>query len=281
MQLKSTFRTVMILLTLSLSFCLSAQVQQLPFETSFDTPQEKAAWQSYHTGNSTTTSWNFHDFGAFTAPSCVFHDYNVGASGTDTLIDWFVSPPINLSQLAKITLFIQNAGFSQPFPDSFEILVSSDSPDPETGNYVLIGNLSYMQPLNQWRDTTLEIPFTTPIGYIALKYKTIGASWFTPSFDDILIEPLDNQSINSPNSGYTNQFTLYPNPCSEELYLSQIPVSTKSVQLLDLSGRLLDEILPNSQTNIQLSINKLEPGSYIIRLVGQSTNQQSRIFFVN
>ena len=149
MQLKSTFRTVMILLTLSLSFCLSAQVQQLPYETGFDTPQEKAGWQSYQTGNSSTTSWGYQNVGAFTAPTCVYHDYNVGASGTDTLIDWFVSPPINLSQLAKITLFIQNAGFSQPFPDSIEVLFSSDVPDPETGNYVLIGNLSYMQPLNQ------------------------------------------------------------------------------------------------------------------------------------
>ncbi len=82
MQLKSSFRIALLFLTISSSICVTAQVQQLPFETGFDSPQEKQGWQSYHTGNSTSTSWGFNDFGAFTAPTCVYHDYIVGALET-------------------------------------------------------------------------------------------------------------------------------------------------------------------------------------------------------
>lgn len=86
-----------------------------------------------------------------------------------------------------MALKVRTSGFSTPFPDNCEVWFGTDDPDPETGNYVLIANLSYMLPQFDWLDTIVEVPFVAENGYIAFKYKTIGAAWSTYAIDDISI----------------------------------------------------------------------------------------------
>ena len=68
-----------------------------------------------------------------------------------------------------------------------------------------------MKPKNVWLDTTINIPFVTDSGYIALKYKTIGAAWVTSKVDNIAINiPL--LGINEKDNYNKITVTIFPNP---------------------------------------------------------------------
>ncbi len=279
--MKNSFKTKLVLLTFLLVSLnkVTGQSITLPYSTGFDTQEEKAGWQTFHTGTLGTSSWGYQSFGAFSAPSCVYHDYNVGGSELDTVVDWFVSPAINFTPNATITLFIQNAGFSSPFPDSFELWFSSTNPNPSSSSYELIGNLSYMLPLNQWLDTTFTIPFSSQNGYIALKYKTIGASWFTPSFDNIIIEPDASQSIEK--SPIHSELKLFPNPASSHFQLFNIPVNSTDIRIIDCAGREICHIPTENKSTITIPRNNTPAGIYFVQVYSsnQRIKTQKLIFY--
>ena len=151
--------------------CLTASILfsqglSLPYYTGFDSPAENAGWKEYRTGFLSSYSWGTN--------GSLSHDYNVGGNSTDTVIDWFVSPPLNFTSPGTITMKVMTGGFSTPFPDNCEIWFGTNNSNPSTGNFVLIANLSYMQPQYQWLDTTVSIPFVSDSGYIALNIKLLA-----------------------------------------------------------------------------------------------------------
>ena len=97
-----------------------AQSESLPYTTGFDSGAEQMGWQQFRTGFLSTYDWGYGG-GAFSAPTCLSHDYNVGGNPDDTVVDWFVSPPINFSSPGLVAIKLYTAGFSTPFPDNCEI----------------------------------------------------------------------------------------------------------------------------------------------------------------
>ena len=158
---------------------LFSQGISLPYFTGFDTPAEQAGWQQFRTGFLSNFDWNNN--------GSISHDYNVGGNPSDTVVDWYVSPPLNFTSTGILTMKIKTGGFSMPTPDNCEVYFGTNYPNPSIGNFVLIANLSYMQPQYQWLDTIVNVPYTSDSGYIAFKYKTIGLAWTNYSIDSITV----------------------------------------------------------------------------------------------
>jgi hypothetical protein len=247
---------------LSVSFC-HAQGLTLPYTTGFDSPTQKAGWQQFRLGNDPTSySWSYAG-GGFSA-TCVSHDYNVGASATDTIRDWFVSPPLNITTPSTLTLKVKTGGFSTPFPDSFEVLFSSKKQNPASGNYTVIANLSYMLPQYQWLDTVLNIPTVTDSGYIAFKYKTISAAWSTYAFDNIMVaEPV---SVHSNAIGISMR--SYPNPLTSETTINtSMPLANATITVYNNTGELVKQLDDLSGQKFTLHRDNLSNGIYYLRLI--------------
>lgn len=78
-----------------LSYTGAAQSLNLPYYTGFDTQTEKEGWVEYRTGFQSTFSWSMFN--------AISHDYNVGGNANDTVIDWMVSPALNVLNNSSVS----------------------------------------------------------------------------------------------------------------------------------------------------------------------------------
>ena len=250
-----------------------AQGLPLPYSTGFDNSTQQAGWQQFRTGNDPNAySWSVAGMG-FSAPNCVSHDYNVGANATDTVIDWYVSPAINVIASSQMSLKVRTGGFSTPFNDSFEVLFSSNGADPATANYTLVANLSYMVPQYQWLDTTFSIPFVSGNGHIALKYKTIGAAWSTYAFDNITISsPL---SIDLAAGNSTIDMNIFPNPANASIAVSVNDEQSYEIKITDVSGRAIMRTLTTGKIT-KIDTSDLANGIYFVSLEKENSALATR-----
>ncbi len=255
-----------ILITFLLFFTtntLFSQGLSLPYYTGFDSPSEQAGWQQYRTGFLSNFDWNNN--------GALSHDYNVGGNSTDTVIDWYVSPPLNFISSGSVTMKVYAGGFSIPTNDNCEIWFGMNDPNPATGNFVLIANLSHMQPHYQWLDTTINIPFVSDSGYIAYKYKTIGAEWMTYSIDSITvnsdiaginkIEPINDIIENVVPNPFHSMTTIYFN--SE--------IQNGQLSIYNTNGQLVKSITNIAGLKCQISGNDLPAGTYMLCLSENNT----------
>jgi hypothetical protein len=190
-----------------------------------------------------------------------------------------VSPPLKFTSTGTLALSIKIGGFSPPTPDNLEVWVGKNNPNPSLGNYVLAANLSYMSPNNIWLDTIINITTAYDTTYVAFKYKTIGAAWWTPLIDSlkfktnwasgIFEEEIDPWSIQS-----------YPNPVLHQLSFDFGGVyKNEEVELViySLFGSIVLE--KNIQHNQSINID-LPNGTYFYTSNGTKNNRLAKGRFV-
>lgn len=253
--------TLLSVFATSLAF---AQSKTLPYTTGFDSPAEKAGWQEYRTKVHSFEHW---DYGSGFSGAGISHDYQVSGGATDTVADWFVSPPLKLTSQSKMTLKLQTQGFSTPFPDNLQVLYCSKKQNPSLGNFTVIANLSFMQPQYTWLDTTVTISFTSDSGYVAFRYKTIGAAWSTYAIDNISISALP-VSIKE-NKDSESKITIFPNPFNSNcsIWLSnELANSSPKAQLFDMYGKLIQADFTWQDQTLRLNRGNLNNGIYFITL---------------
>jgi hypothetical protein len=240
-----------------LTIVLRGQITQLPYYTGFDSPGEKAGWSEYRLGYASNFNW--------TNSGQLFHDYNVGGTSTQTVVDWYVSPALNLNIPAKITMKVKASGVTQPTNDNCEVYFSSSAADPAMSTYTLIGNLSLTQPLDKWAVKEFTILGTASSGRIAFRFKSISAYWMTYAIDSITVKSSTVVSILNYNKPFeidlfrrsANEFML---TCSEPLWNSQLTLS-------DLNDKALYTSSIQKDRNIILDFPPA-PGIYLICLAG-------------
>ena len=90
----------------------------------------------------------------------------------------------------------------------------------------------------------------------------------------------DNTLLVTPTAGVAPLFTLYPNPCRDQLQLAALPAVTRLVaEVLDATGRVvLRQPVPAALP--QLDTHALAPGLYYLRLLGPEGQLMGRGQFV-
>ena len=248
----------------SISTVLS-QGLSLPYTSGFDTPSEMAGWQQYRTGVLSNYDWS-NSGGGFVS-MCISHDYNVGGAQTDTVVDWYVSPPLNFTSEGTLAVKVLTSGFSTPFPDNFEVLFGTNIQDPSLGNFTVIASLSYMQPQFQWLDTIVNIPFISDSGYIAFKYKTIGAAWSTYAFDNVVID-LSPVSVGE-NQNASKVLKCFPNPFKVSTSIElpgDLQNSKLTLRIFDVLGKEIKSAEYINTRKILIEKDELPEGIYIVKI---------------
>jgi hypothetical protein len=63
---------------------------------------------------------------------------------------------------------------------------------------------------------------------------------------------------------------VYPNPAREKINinLGTNASNIRKVQIVDLSGRVVKEIVPGKSSIVSIPSNNLKPGTYLVRMQG-------------
>lgn len=262
--MKKTLPLILLIQCFNIGILFSQGIS-LPYSSGFDTPSEMAGWQQYRTGFLSNYAWSNSGGGFFSM--CISHDYNVGGAQTDTVVDWYVSPPLNFTSEGTLAVKVLTSGFSTPFPDNFEVLFGTNIQDPALSSFTVIANLSYMQPQFQWLDTIVNIPFVSDSGYIAFKYKTIGAAWSTYAFDNVVID-LSPVSVGE-NQNTIKTLNCYPNPFNESTSIElpqDLRNSKLTVHIYDTMGKEIKSTEYVNARKILIRKEGLPEGVYFVKI---------------
>lgn len=116
---------------------------------------------------------------------------------------------------------------------------------------------------------TTVLPETTPVVLYTIYYvtQTVG------DCESEATEVMADEFLNAGNQ-VKDDFAYYPNPVKDKLYFKGSE-KVKSVQIFDMSGRLLLNKHSETQSIMQTDITMLGKGSYIVRV---QTDQKERVF---
>lgn len=185
-------RTTLLSLVASVVVISSQAQTPLPYATGFDDPVQQQGWQEYRKGFESNYSWTIAPFSASTDPNKLWHDYNVGGDPNDTIRDWYVSPPFDMSGGGTLTLKVNVYSImgSANAADELKVflLYGNSDPDLATSSVELIDLTPHVTNTDAWTTVTaMELPVSTATTYIAFKYQST-TNWFTPGIDDIDVE---------------------------------------------------------------------------------------------
>lgn len=260
-----------LLFAFSFPSLLYAQGLSLPYYTGFDSPTERAGWQQFRLGVTNAFDWN--DNGVLS------HDYNVGGNSTETVIDWYVSPALHFAYPGTMSFKVITGGFSAPIPDNCEVWFGTNDPNPATGNFTLLANLSYMQPQYQWNDTSIAVPFVAENAYIAFKYKTIGAAWMTYSIDSIAVS--EAVGVDEMAKKQNLEIKVFPNPVVDftTVHFAQ-NIENAEVRIYTLNGVLVQKEIAFTGSELILKGEALIGGTYYVQVVKDSETIATARFVV-
>lgn len=131
------------------------------------------------------------------------------------------------------------------------------------------------------RDFFIDVPYPTnetnhlTESFSAITYlaEQTNATLPTYKFDNLKVTAL-NQVL-STNEVLSNQFNLYPNPATDLVTITNRENRTvKQIRIYDVAGKLMDTQNFENKAEIQLTVGKLTPGTYLLHL---QTNEGSAV----
>jgi hypothetical protein len=257
----------LIVFFLFLSTIVNSQGLELPFQSRFDSSKEREFWKEYRTGKKHQNNWTFSTSLASSKPFCLFHDYPNTVTKLDTIHDWLVSPPLNLSKetVFKFQLILFCAGGKPDFMDYFGIWVGKKNSNPKFGEYREIANLSrFAQNNSKWNDVNFLVP---PLGdsiYIAFVYKCTN-NWLTVNIDnfEIITRDFELKEYKLVNSLITFGSTQSIN---DNFALPSTENKFCFLNLYDQQGKCIHTQKIKKGKNY-FSNKKIEPGLYEIKVM--------------
>lgn len=244
-----------------------AQGSNLPFQSRFDNPKERESWKEYRLGKKHQNNWTFSTSLAFSNPFCLFHDYPNNATKLDTVVDWLVSPPLNLSEetVFKFQLILFCAGGKPDFMDYFGVWAGKKNSNPRFGDYREIANLSrFAQNNSKWNDVNFVVPSLGDSMYVALVYKCTN-NWLTVNIDnfEIVTKELELKEYELINSLINFEGTQSIN---DNFTLTSTKNNFCFLNLYDQQGKcILTQKLKKGKNSF--SNKKIEPGLYEIKVM--------------
>jgi hypothetical protein len=94
--------------------------------------------------------------------------------------------------------------------------------------------------------------------------------WSSPTYVDMP----DPDPITSVEQVNLKSLSLYPNPCSNTLYVSGLISANQRVDIYDVMGRIVKSQILNAVDNTKIDISNLSNGTYFVKFYQNNTNYQ-------
>ncbi|MFA8300360.1 MAG: choice-of-anchor J domain-containing protein [Hyphomicrobiales bacterium] len=134
-----------------------------------------AEWQVIRKGNLDSDSWK-QDLTIFSEGTSSANHF----SGTTSVTDWLISPQMEIGEDMVITFDECNRDMN--LVAKHEVLISTESGNPDDGNFTVIG--SFTESAENWTERTISLEeYAGSTVYIAFKYSgRLAAIWSVDNF---------------------------------------------------------------------------------------------------
>lgn len=269
----STLLTVLLVLQI---FNIYGQEKYMPYyATGFDSISEQTGWVQHRIGAQRLYEWSYVSDQYASSSYSLHHGFMTHHIIPDTVKDWFVSPPINMLDGANLAVKINGLAFSQdsstnPLLDPscyFGIWYSASSPDPNSGTYSELVDLTSFSMAGSFKDTShITIPPLSDSSYVAFVYRNIN-SVYNIYIDDLIISKLLTGINNDDLSN--GQVSIFPNPCSDYALVDLQAFegfSKMNLQVYNATGQLIRTEKIDTKMH-RFNRESLQNGVYFIRIV--------------
>lgn len=215
-------------------------------------------------------------------------------AGTGTISNWLISPAM-MVQNGDVVSFWTRKGTdgTTDYPDRLELRMSSAAShlDPTGGsagigsfttvgvtvNPSLVAGFVYPQVWTQYSYTVAGLTGLTSVKFGFRYWVTSGGAGGANS--DII--GIDTFLVNRPLSTedfFATNFSMYPNPVSDVFNItSKNGSAIESIQILDINGRIVNQIDKTNNDTVQLNIASLNDGVYFVKVKSELGVGTSRI----
>jgi len=193
--------------------------------------------------------------------------------------DALVSPNINLEEGEDYKLYFSYAHQNRnigSYDDSLIVEISTDcgvnfhsvfakGGDQLETTDTLDLNFEPLYPTH-WRNETIDISQYVPnANTLIVKFTSVNGKQNNLYLDNIFISTPEEFSL---TNNLENQFSLFPNPATNtiQLLLNTKDKETKTFNLIDLSGRVLESKTVLNEQSINWDLSSFEAGYYIINM---------------
>lgn len=273
-------KKIILLAALLIGNLTFAQVT-LPYSTGFDSPALQTGWVQHMKAATNATQWEYSSANSNSAPFSLSHGY-APATGITLVNNWFVSPAFEIPSGGNLdSISYLFSGFSVPTPDdTVAIYLLQGSQDPDLANKILLFDFrdaEYIADNTYRTKTDLTLDAYSGLSYLAIQYRNsdVSSYWLTVHFDDVAIS---GSTVALEDHPLDEQFTVYPNPTSGELFIENYLSQVETVQVLDLSGKVHLTKSAIQDERITLDLSELGTGLYIIQVQTQKGVLSKRVW---
>jgi len=144
-------------------------------------------------------------------------------------------------------------------------------------------SIDYLGPINVILDTNEEqtVTFNKSINLDAGTYNIVlyyyNSKWtqLTPSLNSYTSFKVNTYT--GIENAAADQLSIYPNPATDVLYI-QSPSLIKSIQIMDISGKLFIKQEPKITGDVPISVNELNQGLYLIKIETEEGTYTKKFF---
>lgn len=277
-----------LLLSILLIFAAFSTNAQVLTSNTFDdiTTLAGAGWSTLNLSSPVgTTTWfqgNPAVFPSYSGATSSYIGANFNATtGANTISTWLITPSQSL-QNGDVISFYTRTGTGSIYPDRLELRLSTNgafSADPVgntgVGDYTTLalsvnaGLIAGEYP-EAWEQFSYTVTGLTGVVdcRIAFRYFVTnggpsGANSNYIGIDDFAVtRPLANNQ-----DFFAGNFAIQPNPVSDVFTLStKNGVAIEKVEVLDINGRIVNQVNGSSTDAIQVNVSDLNSGVYFVRV---------------
>lgn len=204
-----------------------------------------------------------------------------------TISNWLISPLVEVQNGDVVTFYTRlgkipgSAG--NPYPDRLQLRMSTDgtfSTDPaggptNVGTYTVLLNdvnptlttTGYPQTWTMYTATITGLPVATSVKFAFRYFVTNGGS--NGANSDII--GIDSFSVNRPLANtqnfFASNFSIQPNPVNDVFTLtSKNGVALEKVNIIDINGRIVNEVNVSGAESVQINVSDLTAGVYFVKV---------------
>jgi len=257
------------------------------FQTNQSNPVGASTW------NVPTTAVTAFASGAQSGAALSYAIVNFNSTtGAGDISNWLISPIVSLQNGDIITFYTRtvtpnaNPTPANTFPDRLELRLSTNgafTANPSAGeldladfttlctsvnpNLLLTGAGSYPGVWTQYSYTVTGLTGPTD-SKLAFRYWVIDGG---PTGANSNIIALDTFDVTRPAANkqdfFAGNFAIQPNPVSDVFTLStKNGVAIEKVEVLDINGRIVNQVNGSSTDAIQVNVSELNSGVYFVRV---------------
>jgi len=226
-----------------------------------------------------------------TALSYCIVNFN-STTGAGEISNWLFAPIVNVQNGDVVTFYTRtvtpnaNPTPTNTFPDRLELRLSTSggfATLPSTGpadygdfttlclsvnpNLLLTGTGSYPGVWTQYSYTVSGLNGPTDCKFAFRYWVTNGG----PSGANSNIIAIDTFSVDRPTANtqsfFASNFSIQPNPVNDIFNLTaKNNIAIENIKVLDINGRIVNEINAVNSDNVQVNVSNLNAGVYFVKV---------------